>query len=346
MFQYGGNVFFQNTCIDFSANINFLGIPDPVMQAARSGLMAAVQKPAQESGTLQEHIAAWEGVEPEHIFYGSGSSEIVRSLLTVLQPKKALLPAPGFEEYMRSLSMAKCEIEYYYTKEEDGFRIPLDDFLTRITSDTKLVFLCNPNNPTAVLYDHTACGRVLERCAQTDSILVLDECSLDFAEDAQNLSMHAKDADKHLFIVKDFTKMFAMPGIRLGYALCTDTELIEKLQGTVQPWSVSAVAQKAGIACTKERGFVQQTVEETARERTWLLQELARIGIAKARGEANLIFFKSRPGLHAFGMMHGIMLRDCSNLEGMPQGYYRVSVRSREENQKLTEVLEQWQNQE
>ena len=119
MFQHGGSVFFQNTCIDFSANINFLGIPDLVMQAARSGLVAAAQHPQEQSGTLEEHIAQWEGVNPEHVFCCNGASEIVKSLTQVLKPKKALLPAPGFEEYVRPLTMAQCETAYYYTKEEE-----------------------------------------------------------------------------------------------------------------------------------------------------------------------------------------------------------------------------------
>lgn len=345
MFQHGGNVFFQNTCIDFSANINFLGIPDLVMQAARSGLVAAVQNPQEQTGTLEEHIAQWEDVEPEHVFCSNGASEIVKSLVQILQPHKALLPAPGFEEYLRPLSMAQCEVEYYYTKEEDGFRIPLDDFLGHISQDIDIVFCCNPNNPTAVLYDRAFFGQVLQRCRQTDTVLILDECCLDFVENAQDITMHAKDADSRLFIVKDFTKMFAMPGIRLGYGMCTDTELVGKLRETVQPWSVSSVAKKAGIACTKEHEFIQKTVQGTAKERAWLLEELNRVGIERAVGEANMVFFKSRPRLHAFGMMHGIMLRDCSNLEGMPEGWYRISVRSREENEKLMKVLEQWQTQ-
>lgn len=345
MFQHGGNVLFQNTCIDFSANINFLGIPDLVMQAARSGLVAAVQNPQEQSGTLEEHIAQWESVKPEYVFCNNGASEILRSLLQVLQPKKALIPAPGFEEYLRPLSMAGCEVAYYYTKEADDFRIPLDDFLEHITEDTDLVFCCNPNNPTAVLYDRAFLEQILLRCEQMDAILIMDECCLDFVEDARSFTLCREDADRHLFIIKDFTKMFAMPGIRLGYALCTDCELVEKLRGTVQPWSVSAVAKKAGIACTKEREFIQKTVQETAKERIWLLEELSRIGMEKPRGEANLVFFKSRPRLHAFGMMHGIMLRDCSNLEGMPEGYYRIAVRGREENEKLIDVLGQWQSQ-
>ncbi len=345
MFQHGGNVFFQNTCIDFSANINFLGIPDLVMQAARSGLVAAAQHPQEQSGTLEEHIAQWEGVNPEHVFCCNGASEIVKSLTQVLKPKKALFPAPGFEEYVRPLTMAQCEIAYYYTKEEEGFRISLDEFLQQITSETDLVFCCNPNNPTTVLYDRSFFDQVLKRCEQTDTLLILDECCLDYVKDAETITMHAKDADKKLFIVKDFTKMFAMPGIRLGYGLCTDTELIEKLRGTLQPWSVSAVAKKAGIACTKEYAFIQKTVQETGKEREWLLEQLRQTGIECCKGEANFIFFKSRPGLHAFAMMRGIMLRDCSNFEGMPQGYYRIAVRGREENEKLIGVLEQWQSQ-
>lgn len=342
MLQHGGNVFFQNTCIDFSANINFLGIPDPVMQAARSGLVAALNQP-QEEGTLSEHVAEWEGVKPQHVFCGNGASEIIRSLMQVLQPKKALLPAPGFEEYIRALSMVECEIEYYYTKESDGFFVPLEDFLSHITEKVDVVFWCNPNNPTTVLYDRQYLEAVLKRCEEVHALLILDECYLDFVEDAKSITMCSKDADGALFIAKDFTKIFAMPGIRLGYGLCTDQELMDRLRETQA--NVSPVAQRAGIACTKEQEFIQKTAQETAKERAWLLERLEQIGIIGAKGEANMIIFKSRPRLHAFSIMHGIMLRDCSNFEGMPEGYYRIAVRSHEENEKLAEVLEQWQSQ-
>lgn len=344
MNQYGGNLFFQDACIDFSANINFLGIPEAVMQAARSGLVAALQELQANSGSLNEHVAKWEGVGPGHVFCGNGISEVIRILVQVLQPKKALIPTPGFEEYIRPLSMARCGIEYYYTKEEDGFQVLLDDFLLHITEDTDIVFWCNPSNPAAVLYSKGFLKEVLKRCVDMGALFVVDECCLDFVEDAGRYTMKSKEAPGSLFIMKDFTKMFAMPGIRFAYGLCTDQDLLEKMQAAVSPLSrVSAVGQKAGIACTKERGFVEQTVEQTAKERTWMLGELEKIGIAGAKGEANFIFFKSCPGLHAFSIMHGIMLRDCGNLEGMPQGYYRVSVRSHEENTKLLEVLLQWQ---
>lgn len=344
MVQHGGNGFFQSTCIDFSANTNFLGIPEPVMQAARSGLVAAMLSQKEPGGTLGGHIAEWEGVQEEQVFCGNGASEIVRSLMQALKPKKALLPAPGFEEYTRALSMVQCETAYFYTSPDSGFRIPLEEFLESITEETDCVFFCNPSNPSAQLYDREFLNAVLKQCEKVHARLILDECSLDFAEHAQDITMCSKTAEKSLFIIKDFTKMFAMPGIRLGYGLCTDKELMEQLNSTAQPFGVSAVAQRAGIACTKEREFVQKTVKETAKERAWLLEEFEKIGITQAKGEANYIFFKSRPRLHGFAIMHGVMLRDCSNFEGLLEGYYRAAVRSREENEKLAEVLRQWQN--
>ncbi len=344
MFQHSGNLFFQSSCIDFSANANFMGVPDAVMQAARSGLTAAMQQPQESAGSLNEHIAQWEGVDPGQVYCGSGASEVVRSFAQAVKPKKALFPAPGFEEYTRPLSMAQCSIDYYYTEESDGFRIQLEDFCGHITEGIDAVFLCNPNNPTAVLYDRVFLEAVLRRCEQVGAVLVLDECFLDFVADAPQRAMMSADAGGSLFVVKDFTKMFAMPGIRLGYGLCTSQKLMDGLRQAV-PENVSMVAQRAGIACTKEDGFIQKTIQETAVERSWLLEEFGRLGIEGARGEANFIFFKSRPRLHAFSIMKGIMLRDCSNFEGLGEGYYRTSVRGREENKKLIEVLKQWQAQ-
>ena len=345
MYQHGGNVTFHSTCIDFSANVNFLGIPENVMQAARSGLLAAIHYPQEYNGTLSEHIAQWDQVEPEHVFCGNGASEIIRSLMPVLQPKHALLPAPGFEEYTRSLAAVDCEIHYFYTKAGQGFRIPLDEFCGQITEDVDVVFFCNPNNPTADLYGKDFVQAVLERCEEKNAFLILDECFLDFVEGESSITMKSPHASKHLFIIRAFTKIFAMPGIRLGYGLCTNKKVMDRLRETVQPWNVSTVAQRAGIACTKEREFVDKTVQATKIEREWLVERLEQLGFLEIQAEANFVFFKSRPGMHAFSLLKGIMIRDCSNFEGLEPGYYRVAVRSREDNEKLIEVLRQWQEQ-
>ncbi len=344
------NMFFQKACIDFSTLINFLEVPDAVMKAARGGLTAAMQKTEKNAATLEECIAAWDDVQPEHVFCGSGASEVVRSLLQALKPKHILIPAPGGEEFQRAFSLAGCTVHYYYAKADEDFCISLDDFCKQITEDIDAVFLCNPNNPTAVLYDRTFVEAVLKQCQEAHALLVLDECLLDFVEDAGQYTMKSKEASESLFIVKDFTKMFALPGIRIGYGLCTDRLLLDKMRGAVSQnvlpgAGLSAVSIAAGTACTKEREFVQKTVTETAAERAWLLQELKRLGMAWMKGAANFIFFASRPRMHVFSILHGIMLRDCSSLEGLHEGYYRIAVRSRAENEKLIEVLRQWQEQ-
>lgn len=344
MVQHGENLFFQNDCIDFSATMNFLGIPEPVMQAARSGLVAAMRFLQENDGTLEEHVARWEGVKPEHIFCGNGASEVARSFLNAWKPRKALIPVPGFEEYIRALSMVNCSIEYYYTKESEGFAIQADDFCSRITDDIDVVFLCNPGNPSTVLYDRDFLEKVLHQCEKVQAFLILDECLLGFVEGADELTLTSKEASSFLFLVKSFTNMFALPGIRLGYGICTNEEIIAKMRAKILQ-VVSKVAQCAGIACTKEREFVYDSAKQMETERQWLLGELQKIGITDAKGAADFIFFKSRPGLHVFSIMQGIMLRDCSNLEGLSEGYYRIAVRSRADNQKLIGMLKLWQDQ-
>lgn len=344
MDQLGRNGFFQSTCIDFSANVNFLGLPDSVMQAARSGLVAPMHNPQEQQASLESYVAEWDGVEPGEVYCGNGVSEVIGTLMQVLKPQKALLLAPGLEEYLRTLSMAKCEVAYYHTKESEDFHIQAEDFCNSITEDIDVVFLSNPNNPTAVLYEKTVVETILRQCEAVHALLILDECFMDLVDNAGQYTMKSKEMSKSLFIIKDFTRIFALPGIRLAYGLCADQKLISELHRTKQP-NVSMVAKRAGIACTKEREYVHTTVQEIGKERTWLMQELEQLGMERVKGEANIIFFASRPRLHVFSILHGIMLRDCSNFEGLSEGYYRIAVRSHEENEKLLEVLKQWQSQ-
>lgn len=341
---HGGDIYRYPNFIDFSANINFLGAPDSVIKAVTQAVNQVMHYPQVGCSQLRKAIAGLEQMDSEMIICGNGAAEILYSLVLAKKPKKALLAVPVFQEYEQALSSVDCEICYYICKEENSFQ-PQEDFLEAVDGTLDMVFFCNPNNPTGMLAERDYLKRLLERCEQYQVLLVLDECFLDFILSAEDTTMKPFLNSSQLFLLKAFTKIFAIPGLRLGYGLSQDRELLEKMQSVTQPWNVSVLAQAAGIAAAGETQFLSETRQALELEKTYLLGQLkqwnpkAQFPIKVLGHAANFIFVKSSQSLGQTLLERKIVLRDCSNFRGLSKGWYRIAVRTRQENERFLEAL-------
>ena len=335
---HGGDVYRHKDCLDFSANLNPLGTPESVKQAIIGSLDHIAQYPQVGCDLLREKIAEYEGVKKEEIVCGNGAAE----------PKKALLPAPTFAEYGQALESTDCKLEYYMLTENEGFVLG-ESYLDILHKGLDMAFLCNPNNPTGMLIPHRLLKRILEKCRKLGILLVVDECFLDFVKEPEEYSLkRSLSGFNNLFILKAFTKRYAMAGVRLGYGLCSNRKLMEKMELHVQPWNVSTMAQAAGIQALTETKYVEEGRQLVFRESQWLKNEMTRIGYKVFPSEANYIFFKGPEELYEFCLRKRILIRDCSNYPGLTKGFYRIAVKRHEENVKLIQVLEGgilWQKQ-
>ena len=345
MHKHGGDIYSHPNFIDFSANINFLGVPRTVMEAAKSALEEVTHYPQAGSEQLCHAIAEMERVKTEQVICGNGAADVIFSLVLAEKPKRALIPAPTFQEYEQALLSVDCQVEAipFWNQNTEKADFNRRQFLEKITDETDMVFFCNPNNPTAILYEREYLMEMLERCTQCGTRLVVDECFLDFVSGAWNITMKPfLEQYSQLFIVKAFTKMFAIPGIRLGYGLCSDVKLLENMQRVTQPWNVSVIAQKAGIAVAKESSFIEKTRKAVEEEKKYLLQELQQFPIEVYGYAANFIFFHGEKGLEQKLEQHGILIRNCNNFRGLEEGWYRIAVRTRQENQALIKILKKY----
>lgn len=348
MHKHGGDVYSHPAVVDFSANINYRGMPKEVEQAAMEGIRQCGHYPDPSHTKLREAIAGREQVKPEQVICGNGAAELIFSLALTKKPKRALLPAPTFYEYEQALNTVDCEIRRYYLKEKHMFRLR-PDFLEEITEEVDLVFLCNPNNPTGLPEQPEFLHQILKRCEGCDTLLVVDECFQDFLEEPVSMKPFL-DGSKNLFLLRAFTKMYALAGLRLGYGLCGNTELLFKMQRHRQPWCVSIPAQAAGIAAARDVKFALESRKKIGIEREKLKEELTKIGFDVLDSKANYIFFKGPLELYGRCLEQGFLIRDCSNYEGLSPGWFRIAVRSPEENEALLKVLRQegrmkWQKQ-
>ncbi len=333
--RYGG------TPLDFSANISPLGLPEGVRSAVIRSLAQAERYPDPLCRALGGAVAQAEGVDPSWVLCGNGAADLIYRVVLAKRPRRALVTAPAFSEYEAALDLVRCQIDRFALKEEDDFGLG-ESFLEAVGPETDMVFLCQPNNPTGRTVPRPLLEWVLERCRSVNALLVVDECFCDLLDDPGAFTMKGLLGKyENLLILKAFTKLYAMAGLRLGYCLCRDTALLDAMRNAGQPWAVSGPAQAAGVAALKETSYVQAVRALISQERPRLADELSRLGLRVVPGEANYLLFYSPTPLVQPLRERGILLRDCGNYHGLCDGWYRAAVRTGEENDRLTAALEE-----
>lgn len=329
--------------LDFSANINPLGMPETARQAAMQALGQADQYPDPLCRWLRRAVACREQVPAEWIRCGGGAAGLIFRLAFALRPRLALAIAPSFAEYEQALEAAGCQIRRWRLKPEDNFQLT-EEILQALTPDLDLIFLCNPNNPTGRTIAPPLLARIGEKCRQNQIVLAADECFNQFLDQPDRHTLKNRLEEwPNLLIFKAFTKFYAMAGLRLGYCLCADGDLLDQMDRMGQPWEVSGPAQAAGLAALEDRDYEQKTRALIREQRAWLRQALAQEGFEAISGEANYLFFRADvPDLAAKARRLGAMIRDCANYPGLETGgYYRIAVRGPEENRRLIQILAQ-----
>lgn len=345
---HGGDIYSKRAIqgnrklLDFSANINPLGLPPGVKRAIIDSMDDFSNYPDPLCRALIDEISKYENVPSEYIVCGNGAVDIIYRIAAAIQPRTALLTAPTFSEYEEAVRTVNSSIRYHYLLENNQFTIDQSIF-EQIKPDIDVMFLCNPNNPTGILLDKAMILKIAARCKENNTILVVDECFNEFLENSQYYSMINELSDfDNVIVLKAFTKIYAMAGIRLGYGICSSRNIIGRLLDAGQPWSVSVVAQKCGVAAIKETDYVKQTKLFIKKNREYLMSELKLLGLKVFDAKANYILFKSEnKRLHRELERYGVLVRPCGNYVGLDDSYYRIAVRAKEDNEYLIKSMQE-----
>ncbi len=346
---HGGDIYsFDKDVLDFSINTNPLGIRHEIRAAAISAISDMDKYPDRKQGKLKAAIAEMENVNPEHIICGNGASEIIFALVSALRPKKALLLSPSFTEYEIAVDTVETEKVFYLLREEKDFEVG-EDILDRITPDIDMFFLCNPNNPTGRMIEKDLMKRILDKCCENDTCLIIDESFIEFSPKYKECTMVA-EAEKYdnLIILKSFTKMYSFPGLRLGYGITKDTDVIERLEKVRPPWAVSNIAESAGIAAcglTKHPVNTRTFIKREKKKICLKLSYLEEKGLRYIESEADFILFTAPDvdgkNLYDLLLEKKILIRRCGDFRGLNGSWYRVSINDEKSNEKLTRALKE-----
>lgn len=331
--QYGRDA------LDMSANVSPLGLPPEVARAIAEALPSADRYPDPLCRELCAAIGAAENVPPQQILCGNGAADLIYRLAWAKKPRTALVTAPAFAEYEAALDTVGCRTVRFYLSEKDDFDVT-EALLDAITPGVELVFLCQPNNPTGRLVSPALLRTVLSHCAAQGTLLAVDECFLEFLPDCARHTLVPLLAEHpNLLVLKAFTKLYGMAGVRLGYALCANQALLERMRQAGPPWAVSSLAQAAGLAALRQTAYVGAVRALIERERPILSHGLEALGLRVVPGQANYLLFRGPAGLCEALAARGVVLRGCGNYPGLGPEWYRTAVRTRPENRKMLDAL-------
>lgn len=333
--KHGGDIYGRDIKLDFSANLNPLGMPENVKNAAIKAVGNSDKYPDPFCRELTKKLSSHEEIPAEKIVCGNGADDLIYRIVRALRPRSAIIAKPTFSEYAKALREADCSVEEY----------DLNDISDALTENADLLILCNPNNPTGQLIDRELLKKISEKCAQKNIVFLCDECFIDLCENGE---MHSTKQfmNENIIVLKAFTKTYAMAGLRLGYALFGNTDTAEKVRENGQYWSVSTVAQAAGIAALDELEYVEKSKKIIFEERKFLADALKKFGFTVYPSDTNFILFRCEIPLDEMLINEGILIRNCANYSGLGEGRFRVAVRLHDENEALINAIEKvtkWQ---
>lgn len=337
------NLPFSEERIDFSANINPLGPPKILKENWDCMLHTITEYPDPAGTALKKKLSHQEGLQGNQILLGNGGAEIISLIGRMLAGKKAVIVQPAFSEYEEACRVNRCQVQYHQLL-SDSWEWT-DDGLSGKLQNADALFLCNPNNPTGVYYHKSIIHHLLEECRRHQCLLIVDEAFYDFLPEYEPIAQYINDYP-NLLIIRSMTKMFAIPGLRLGYLLA-DPAVIKRVAGFQPHWSTNAIALKAGEWCLDSDSYIAETITLIEQERQRLFQFYQERNLQVSPTGINFYLLKDSsindqlPFLQ-YLVKRGIIPRHTVNFPGLEGRWLRFAIKGRSDNDKLMEAVDEW----
>ena len=337
---------------DFSASVSAIGFSDKAKEAILEGIEkndAVVNYPDRHSLLLREAIAKYYRVNIiDKTACGCGACDLIYRICAAMKPRRVGIVEPAFSEYEKAAKLHGAEeILHIQTHKKNGYVIEEKDLL-KIANFSKepsaLMFICSPANPTGAVTPYKSLALMIGEAEKKGTTVVLDACFADFdgessAATERLVSEMAAGKWKNLIILSAFTKFYGLAGLRVGYAICSSEEVARRIEEAGEPWAVSALASRAAVASLSDSDFRAKQILITGQERAFMRQELEKLGVAEVWGRANFLMIRTRAILADTLGKQGIYIRNCADFYGLGAGYFRISLKSHEENLFLINAL-------
>lgn len=333
--------------VSFSANVNPLGVSPLLRKTLADKIDAITTYPDREYTSLRKCIAEYCGADFEQVIVGNGSTELISLFIQVEHPKKAMIIGPTYSEYEREISLGGGTTLYYPLREKDDFALNVADFTAHLNESIDLLVICNPNNPTSSCISRSDMRRILDACKEHDIYVMVDETYVEFAENSGEIdSVPLANYYNNIVILRGTSKFFAAPGLRLGYAVTGNRDLIKAINTRKNPWTINSLAVVAGETMFSDKDYIRATKELITAERARVYRALQESPDYKAyRPSGNFMLVQIlRDGLTSQDLFdrairQKMMIRDCSTFPFLDNKYIRLCVMKPEDNDRLLACL-------
>lgn len=326
--------------LDFSENVNPLGIPEGVRESWPELLSALPHYPDPDGDPFRSAAAVYHDVPTEQVLAGNGAAELFSVIAERYRGRTALLIHPTFSEYKATLLSkgARCNDCVTNPANPDFPESRVMEEMTR----ADVLYLCNPNNPTGVRIPEDTVCRLADHGLRIGCELVIDEAFMDFAGEQYSFIPRLADFP-NVVVVRSMTKMYGIPGIRLGYMVAS-AERIAGHRKAVPHWNVNGIAAKIGTQCLNEEAFRNETIRYCRDEKRSFAGFLGEAGCTVTDSETNYISFQppNAADLYKVMLKRGIVLRHSENFLGMDGRWLRAGIKEREKMDILKEALAGW----
>ena len=333
----------KENIIDFSGNINPLGISNKLEKTIKDNLSVITTYPDKDYISLKEAISKYCNCDKNHIIVGNGATEIISLFIKNLSPKNAIIISPSYSEYERELKNNNCNINFFNLEEDDDFLLNIDKLINCINDKIDLIVLCNPNNPTGTAINNEQIKRILNKC----KFLMIDETYAEFSSISENICATSLVNDyDNLFVIRGTSKFFGVPGIRLGYGICKNKTILDKINKHKDPWSVNSIANLIGITMFNDNEYIEKTKNLIFNQKLYIFEELSKIKNLKFyKTNSNFILCKilnnktTSTKLFENLIKENILIRDAKNFPFLNDSFFRFCILSEKNNKLLIEKL-------
>lgn len=337
----------KDEIVSFSANVNPLGVSPLLRHTLSEQIDAITTYPDRDYTSLRKCIAAYCGTEYENVIVGNGSTELISLFIQIEHPKKALVIGPTYSEYEREIALGGGTTLYYPLRECDNFQLDTEDFLSHLNESIDLLVLCNPNNPTSSCITRREMRHILDACKQHDIYVMVDETYVEFADNMDEISaIPLTNYYNNIVILRGTSKFFAAPGLRLGYAITGNRDLIKSINTRKNPWTINSLAVIAGETMFTDTSYIQETKALISSERTRIVKQFRAYPDFKIyEPSANFLLVRilkddlTSQDLFDRAIRQKMMIRDCSTFPFLDNKYIRLCFMKPEDNDRLLSCL-------
>ncbi|UPW85053.1 histidinol-phosphate transaminase [Lysinibacillus sp. Ag94] len=331
---------------DFSENVNSAGPPLFVEARWRTFYPLIQRYPDPDGEPFLSKVAAFHGVQKDSVLLGNGASELFSVLVRRYANKRVIIVHPTFSEYERTLRAVGAEIVPVIVEDIVHYTLPMEH-LKREMANADALYICTPNNPTGVLPKKEELLELIAHGTKVNCELVFDEAFIDWVDETCSLIQYVTE-NPHLIIVRSMTKMYAIPGLRLGYLVASPI-VVADLKSILPHWNLNAFALVIGTGCLDEHEYCEQAIAYAKNQRESLQSYLQEHGCQVTNSVTNFVCFTLPKNQQAdtfftYCLSKGVVLRHTKNFLGLNGEWFRIGIKDIAAMTYLQNCLQAWFN--